>query len=104
MRWTSASTTRRFEVGVELISSFDLFAAAVAGAMVAALTLFFRFTRTGLVFRAVADDQLAALAVGLRLAPHLGRGVGGVRPGRAGRRPHLGRPPRRAVSRCRWSC
>ena len=42
--------------------------------MVAALTLFFRFTRTGLVFRAVADDQLAALAVGLRL----GRAWGAV--------------------------
>ena len=56
-----------FEVYGVLISRFDLFAAAVAGSMVAALTLFFRFTRTGLVFRAVADDQFAALAVGLRL-------------------------------------
>lgn len=42
-------------------------AAAIAGAMVAGLTAFFRFTRIGLAFRAVADDQLAALAVGLRL-------------------------------------
>lgn len=50
-----------------LISRFDLFAAAVASAMVVALTAFFRFTRTGLAFRAVADDQFAALAVGLRL-------------------------------------
>lgn len=63
-----------FEVWGVLISRFDLFAAAVAGTMVAALTLFFRFTRTGLVFRAVADDQLAALAVGLRL----GRAWGAV--------------------------
>ncbi|MCX8254426.1 MAG: branched-chain amino acid ABC transporter permease, partial [Beijerinckiaceae bacterium] len=63
-----------FEVWGVLISCFDLFAAAVAGTMVVALTLFFRFTRTGLVFRAVADDQLAALAVGLRL----GRAWGAV--------------------------
>ncbi|KAA0594556.1 branched-chain amino acid transport system permease protein [Azospirillum lipoferum] len=55
------------EIGGVLVSSFDLFAAAVAGAMVAALTLFFRYTRIGLGFRAVADDQLAALAVGLSL-------------------------------------
>jgi branched-chain amino acid transport system permease protein len=47
------------------ISQFDLVAAGIAAAMVAALTLFFRYTRTGLAFRAVADDQFAALAVGL---------------------------------------
>jgi branched-chain amino acid transport system permease protein len=35
--------------------------------MVTALTFFFRYTRIGLAFRAVADDQLAALSVGLRL-------------------------------------
>jgi len=56
-----------FEIGGVMISRFDLFAAAVAGTMVVALTIFFRFTRTGLAFRAVADDQLAALAVGVRL-------------------------------------
>ena len=49
------------------ISTFDLVAALVAGGLVLALSLFFRFTRTGLAFRAVADDQFAALAVGLRL-------------------------------------
>ena len=56
-----------FEVGGVLISKFDLFAAAVAGLMVALLTAFFRFTRIGLAFRAVADDQFAAYAIGLRL-------------------------------------
>jgi branched-chain amino acid transport system permease protein len=56
-----------FLVGNVLISSFDLFAAAVAATMVALLSAFFRFTHTGLSFRAVADDQFAALAVGLRL-------------------------------------
>src|ERR1700733_804842 len=54
-------------LGEVLVSSFDLFAAAVAATMVALLSAFFRFTRTGLAFRAVADDQFAALAVGLRL-------------------------------------
>jgi branched-chain amino acid transport system permease protein len=56
-----------WQVGDVLISSFDVFAAAVAATMVALLTAFFRFTHTGLAFRAVADDQFAALAVGLRL-------------------------------------
>ena len=50
-----------------LISSFDLFAAAVAAGMVALLAFVFQRTRIGLAFRAVADDQFAALAVGLRL-------------------------------------
>ncbi|MDK4717500.1 branched-chain amino acid ABC transporter permease [Rhizobium sp. CNPSo 4039] len=56
-----------FDVGGVLISQFDIFAAAVAAIMVALLSIFFRFTRVGLAFRAVADDQFAALAVGLRL-------------------------------------
>ncbi|MBB6224892.1 branched-chain amino acid ABC transporter permease [Rhizobium leguminosarum] len=56
-----------FDVGGVFISQFDLFAAAVAAAMVAALSVFFRYTRIGLAFRAVADDQFAALAVGLKL-------------------------------------
>jgi len=55
------------EVGGVLISQFDIFAAVVAAGMVLLLSLFFRYTRIGLSFRAVADDQFAALAVGLRL-------------------------------------
>ena len=55
------------QFGDVLVSSFDLFAAAVAATMVVLLSIFFRYTRTGLAFRAVADDQFAALAVGLRL-------------------------------------
>lgn len=50
-----------------LLSRFDLFAAATAGLMVLLLSAFFRYTRVGLAFRAVADDTYAALAVGLRL-------------------------------------
>lgn len=54
-------------VGGILISKFDLFAAVTAATLVAALTILFNFTRTGLSFRAVAEDQYAALAVGLRV-------------------------------------
>jgi branched-chain amino acid transport system permease protein len=49
------------------ISQFDLFAAGVAGALVAALALFFHKTRIGRALRAVADDHQAALAVGIPL-------------------------------------
>lgn len=55
-----------FQVAGVFISTFDLVAAAIAGVLVASLTAFFRWTRTGLALRAVADDQFAALAVGLR--------------------------------------
>lgn len=55
------------EISGILISKFDLFAAAVAATMVGVLTVLFRWTRVGLAFRAVADDQFAALSVGLRL-------------------------------------
>ncbi len=56
-----------FDVGGIFISQFDIFAALVAAGMVAILSAFFRYTRIGLGFRAVADDQFAALAVGLKL-------------------------------------
>ena len=55
------------DFGGVLVSQFDIFAAAVAAGMVALLSIFFRYTRVGLAFRAVADDQFAALAVGLKL-------------------------------------
>jgi branched-chain amino acid transport system permease protein len=50
-----------------LISSFDLFAAAVAGVLVGLLAVFFNKTRIGRALRAVADDHQAALAVGIPL-------------------------------------
>ena len=56
-----------FEVGGVMISLFDLFAAGVAGLLVLLLSLFFRYTHTGLAFRAVADDTFAGLAVGLNI-------------------------------------
>ena len=49
------------------ISQFDLFAALIAGALVAALAVFFQKTRIGRALRAVADDHQAALAVGIPL-------------------------------------
>ncbi|MFX7620655.1 branched-chain amino acid ABC transporter permease, partial [Acinetobacter baumannii] len=44
------------QLGGMMISSFDLFAAATAAVMVALLSAFFRYTRLGLEFRALADD------------------------------------------------
>ncbi|OQP86609.1 branched-chain amino acid ABC transporter permease [Rhizobium rhizosphaerae] len=56
-----------YDIAGVFISQFDVFAALTAAAMVGLLSAFFRYTRIGLGFRAVADDQLAALAVGLKL-------------------------------------
>ena len=60
MEWLSQSS------GIN-ISQFDLFAAGVAGLLVATLALFFQYTRIGRALRAVADDHQAALAVGIPL-------------------------------------
>jgi branched-chain amino acid transport system permease protein len=49
------------------ISKFDLFAAAVALGLVSVLGVLFTRTRLGLALRAVANDQKAALAVGISL-------------------------------------
>lgn len=56
-----------FEIFGMLLSKFDLFAAAIAGGLVIVLSFLFNKTRTGILLRAVADDQLAALAVGIKL-------------------------------------
>ena len=49
------------------VSKLDLFAAGVAAALVAALGVLFQTTRAGVGLRAVADDPVAAVAVGLDL-------------------------------------
>jgi branched-chain amino acid transport system permease protein len=49
------------------VSQFDLAAAAVAGILVATLSLFFNKTRVGISLRAIADDPQAALSIGIRL-------------------------------------
>jgi len=54
-------------LGDILINQLDLIAAGFAGSLVAALALFFRYTRTGLALRAVADDHQAAMSVGIPL-------------------------------------
>ncbi|HMJ16656.1 MAG TPA: branched-chain amino acid ABC transporter permease [Polyangiaceae bacterium] len=56
-----------FTVAGILLSQFDLFAAATAALLVFVLALLFNRTRTGLALRAVADDPLAALGLGIHL-------------------------------------
>src|SRR5260370_5627625 len=50
-----------------LVDQFDLVAAAVAGALVAGLALFFQRTAISRALRAVADDHQAAQSVGIPL-------------------------------------
>ena len=54
-------------VGPLMLSQFDLIAAAAAEVLVTVLALLFNRTRVGLSLRAVADDPLASLAIGIRL-------------------------------------
>ena len=49
------------------LSQFDLFASAVAVALVVVLALVFDKTRIGIALRGVADDTLAAQSIGIRL-------------------------------------
>jgi len=56
-----------FDIAGVFISEFDLFAAGAAALLVGVLSLVFNKSRTGLRLRAVADDQLAALAVGVNI-------------------------------------
>ena len=56
-----------FEGGI-LINKEDLYAAAIAAALVALLSLFFQKTSTGRALRAVADDHQAAQSIGIPLA------------------------------------
>src|SRR5439155_21217878 len=55
-----------FEGGL-LVDQVDLWAAVVAGILVAALAIFFQRTRIGRALRAVADDHQAAQSVGIPL-------------------------------------
>jgi branched-chain amino acid transport system permease protein len=49
------------------LSQFDLFAAGVAVLLVVALSVIFNRTHMGILLRAVADNQLAAQSIGIRL-------------------------------------
>ncbi|WPZ36299.1 branched-chain amino acid ABC transporter permease [Thalassobaculum sp. OXR-137] len=53
--------------GAIMVQQFDVSAAIIAGGLVAALALFFTYTRIGRALRAVADDHQAALSVGIPL-------------------------------------
>lgn len=55
------------ELGGVFISQFDLFAAGTALVVVASLTLLVSRTRLGIALRAVADDPVAALSLGISL-------------------------------------
>ena len=50
-----------------LIPKFDIFASLVAGSLIVVLAFFFQKTKTGLSLRAVSDDHMAAMAVGIPL-------------------------------------
>lgn len=58
---------KSFEVGGILLNEFDLIAAAIGAALVAALAVFFHKTPVGRALRAVADDHQAAMSVGISL-------------------------------------
>jgi branched-chain amino acid transport system permease protein len=53
--------------GGVLVNKEDLYAAAIAAALVIALSLFFQHTATGRALRAVADDHQAAQSIGIPL-------------------------------------
>ena len=55
-----------FQGGI-LINKEDLYAAAIAAALVIMLSLFFQYTSTGRALRAVADDHQAAQSIGIPL-------------------------------------
>jgi branched-chain amino acid transport system permease protein len=62
---------RVLEVGGLFVSVDKLVAGVVAALAVAAVTAAFRWTRTGLALRAIADDDRAALAAGIDVQRHL---------------------------------
>ena len=55
-----------FDGGI-LVNELDIWAAVIAGLLVAGLALFFQRTRIGRALRAVADDHAAAQSVGIPL-------------------------------------
>jgi len=52
------------------VATDKLFAAAVAGISIAAVSVFFRRSRTGIALRAIADDQQIALTAGIDVQHH----------------------------------
>ena len=60
-----------FDVLGVLIAAEKLLAGVIAVLCIVAVAAFFRFTRTGLALRAIADDQQVALAMGIDVPGHL---------------------------------
>jgi len=57
-----------FQVGPFFVPQIYAWSLAVAIAAVLVLTLFFRFSRQGIALRAAADDQQAAMSMGIRIS------------------------------------
>jgi branched-chain amino acid transport system permease protein len=57
-------------LGGVIVPLDKLLAAGVAALVVAAVTAYFRWSRTGLALRAIADDQQVALAMGIDVHRH----------------------------------
>lgn len=75
-QWLWGAQVHQLDLGIDdkpldlagvFVSEFDLFAAATAALLVGLLGLAFNRTRAGLKLRAVADDPLAALAIGIHI-------------------------------------
>jgi branched-chain amino acid transport system permease protein len=62
---------RTLEIGGLFLSTDKLVAAAVAALSVGVVTAVFRWSRTGVALRAIADDDGAATAVGIDVHRHL---------------------------------
>ncbi|MEM1249368.1 MAG: branched-chain amino acid ABC transporter permease [Acidobacteriota bacterium] len=58
---------RVFEVGGAVLRADRLLIIAVALVLLGLLSLFFRYTRDGIAMRAIADDQQAALSMGISI-------------------------------------
>jgi branched-chain amino acid transport system permease protein len=56
------------EVGPFLVPQIYLWALLIAAACVAVLTAFFRFSSQGIAMRAAADDQQAAMSMGIKIS------------------------------------
>jgi branched-chain amino acid transport system permease protein len=56
------------EVGPFMVAPIYAWALVIAAAAVVVLTMFFRFSRQGVALRAAADDQQAAMSMGIRIS------------------------------------
>jgi len=59
--------TQDVYIGPAVVGADRLIAIGIALAFLVAFTLFFRFTREGIAMRAIADDQQAALSMGISI-------------------------------------